>query len=94
MEEKLKSAMEQLWKKRRSENLVARSTVEGRKAGSLARVIDLALVCAPGQRNLHTEGEMNPHSVQNQKFLIFCISSPCTLLHDLLAGHHGSQQNK
>ena len=46
--------MEQLWKKRRSENLVARSTVEGRKAGSLARVIDLALVCAPGKRNLHT----------------------------------------
>ena len=54
MDEKLKSAMEQLWKKRRSENLVARSTVEGRKAGSLARVINLALVCAPGQRNLHT----------------------------------------
>ena len=50
----LKSTMEQLWKKRRSDNLVTRSTVEGRKAGSLARVIDLALVCAPGQRNLHT----------------------------------------
>ena len=47
MDEKLKSAMEQLWKKRRSDNLVARSTVERRKAGSLARVIDLALVCAP-----------------------------------------------
>ena len=51
----LKSAMVgAVVEEEKSENLVARSTVEGRKAGSLARVIDLALVRAPGQRNLHT----------------------------------------
>ena len=35
-------------------NLFARSTVQGREAGILARMVDLALVCTPGKINFHT----------------------------------------
>ena len=77
----------------KNSNLFTRSPCQGGKAGILTRMVHLALVCAPGQKNC--SNDQRNLQTWNFQFLLFLICSPCNLVQVLQAHSHpqGREQN-